>query len=132
MGLKKRSKAQAEFNMSSLTDIIFLLLVFFMLTATFVNVKKLDIPESNNKTVAPSSLAVSIEKEGNFYVNGRETSVQGLKNEIREIAARLDNPDQTTVTIIAEKGVPFSQVMKVLSIASDLKIKAILATQPKR
>ena len=45
MGLKKRSKAQAEFSMSSLTDIIFLLLVFFMLTATFVNVKKLELPE---------------------------------------------------------------------------------------
>lgn len=132
MGLKKRAKAMAEFNMSSLTDIIFLLLVFFMLTATFVNVKKLDIPESNTKTVAPSSLAVSIEKEGTYYVNGRETSVQDLKSEIRQIASRLDNPDQTTVTIIAEKGVPFNQVMKVLSIASDLKIKAILATQPKR
>jgi biopolymer transport protein ExbD len=132
MGLKKRSKAQAEFNMSSLTDIIFLLLIFFMLTATFVNVKKLDIPESNIKTVAPSSLAVSIEKAGNFYVNGKEVESRDLKREINEIAKRLDNPEQSTVTIIAEKGVAFSQVMKVLSVASDLKLKAILATQPKR
>ncbi len=132
MGLKKRNKAQAEFNMSSLTDIIFLLLVFFMLTATFVNVKKLDLPESNTKTVAPSSLSVSIDKDGLFYVNGQETSVSGIKVAVREIAARIDNPDKTTITIIAEKGVPFSQVMKVLSIASDLKLKAILATQPKR
>lgn len=132
MGLKKRNKAQAEFNMSSLTDIIFLLLVFFMLTATFVNVKKLDLPESNTKTVAPSSLSVSIDKDGLFYVNGQETSVSGIKVAVREIAARIDNPDKTTITIIAEKGVPFSQVMKVLSIASDLKLKAILATQPRR
>lgn len=132
MGLKKRTKAQAEFNMSSLTDIIFLLLIFFMLTATFVNVKKLDIPESNIKTVAPSSLAVSIEKAGNFYVNGKEVESRDLKREINEIAKRLDNPEQSTVTIIAEKGVAFSQVMKVLSVASDLKLKAILATQPKR
>ena len=132
MGLKKRSKAQAEFNMSSLTDIIFLLLIFFMLTATFVNVKKLDIPESNIKTVAPSSLAVSIEKVGNFYVNGKEVNSRDLKREINEVAKRIDNPEQSTVTIIAEKGVAFSQVMKVLSVASDLKLKAILATQPKR
>jgi biopolymer transport protein ExbD len=132
MGLKKRSKAQAEFNMSSLTDIIFLLLIFFMLTATFVNVKKLDIPESNIKTVAPSSLAVSIEKAGNFYVNGKEVNSRDLKREINEVAKRIDNPEQSTVTIIAEKGVAFSQVMKVLSVASDLKLKAILATQPKR
>jgi biopolymer transport protein ExbD len=132
MALQKRTKAQAEFNMSSLTDIIFLLLVFFMLTATFVNVKKLDIPESDIKTVAPSSLAVSIEKEGNFYVNGKEVTERELRGQIREVAARIDNPDATTVTIIAERGVPFSQVMRVLSIASDLKLKAILATQPKR
>lgn len=132
MGLKKRSKAQAEFNMSSLTDIIFLLLIFFMLTATFVNVKKLDIPESNIKTVAPSSLAVSIEKAGNFYVNGKEINSRDLKREINEVAKRIDNPEKSTVTIIAEKGVAFSQVMKVLSVASDLKLKAILATQPKR
>lgn len=132
MALKKRSKAQAEFSMSSLTDIIFLLLVFFMLTATFVNVKKLDLPESNNKTVAPSSLSVSIEKEGPFYVNGREVEPQALRSEIQEVAARLGNAENTTITIIAEKGVPFSQVMKVLSVASDLRLKAILATQPKR
>lgn len=132
MALKKRTKPQAEFNMSSLTDIIFLLLVFFMLTATFVNVKKLELPESNNKTVAPSSLSVSIEQEGNFYVNGKEIIVKDLKSELNAIATRLDNKDNTTVTIIAEKGVPFQNVMKVLKAASDLKLKAILATQPKR
>lgn len=132
MALQKRTKAQAEFNMSSLTDIIFLLLVFFMLTATFVNVKKLDIPESDHKTVAPSSLAVSIEKEGAFYVNGKEVTENELRQQIREVADRINDPEATTVTIIAEKGVPFSQVMRVLSIASDLKLKAILATQPRR
>lgn len=132
MALKKRTKPQAEFNMSSLTDIIFLLLVFFMLTATFVNVKKLELPESNNKTVAPSSLSVSIEQEGKFYVNGKDINVKDLKSELNAIATRLDNKDNTTVTIIAEKGVPFQNVMKVLKVASDLKLKAILATQPKR
>lgn len=132
MALKKRTKPQAEFNMSSLTDIIFLLLVFFMLTATFVNVKKLELPESNNKTVAPSSLSVSIEQEGNYYVNGKEISIKDLKSELNAVATRLDNKGNTTVTIIAEKGVPFQNVMKVLKAASDLKLKAILATQPKR
>lgn len=116
--------------MSSLTDIIFLLLVFFMLTATFVNVKKLELPESNNKTVAPSSLSVSIRKEGVYYVNGREVKDSGLKGSINEVSTRINDPSKTTITIIAEKGVPFSYVMKVLSVASELKLKAILATQP--
>ena len=131
MGLKKRNKATAEFNMSSLTDIIFLLLVFFMLTATFVNVKKLDLPQSDAKTVAPSNLAVSIEKSGTYYVNGKETSRSGLKSAIRERVAMMDNQDNATITIIAEVGVPFKQVMTVLGVANDLKMKAILATQPR-
>lgn len=130
MGLKKRNKAQAEFSMASLTDIIFLLLVFFMLTATFVNVKKLDLPESNNRTVAPSSLSVSINKEGIYYVNGKEVKINSLKSSVNEVSNRINDPQNTTITIVAEKGVPFNHVMKVLAVASELKLKAILATQP--
>ena len=129
--MKKRSKAMAEFSMSSLTDIIFLLLVFFMLTATFVNVKKLDLPQSDNKTVAPSSLSVSIQKNGTYYLNGKDIPSAALKPEIRQVINRMGNQENATITIIAEVGVPFSNVMKVLGVANELKMKAILATQPR-
>lgn len=132
MGLKKRNKAMAEFSMSSLTDIIFLLLVFFMLTATFVNIKPVDLPESDTKAVAPSSLHVVVEKSGSLYVNGEAVEADGISQAIRKAASGLDNQENTTITIVAEKGVPFNQVMKILTVASDLKFKAILATQPKR
>ncbi|MCB0682601.1 MAG: biopolymer transporter ExbD, partial [Saprospiraceae bacterium] len=55
MALKKRSKVSAEFSMSSLTDIIFLLLIFFMLTSNFVKIQPFELPESDSKTVAPTS-----------------------------------------------------------------------------
>jgi biopolymer transport protein ExbD len=131
MAMKKRSKAIAEFSMSSLTDIIFLLLVFFMLTATFVNVKKLQLPQSDNKTVAPSSLSVSIQKNGTFSVNGKDIPSAALKPEIRQVITRMGNQENATITIIAEVGVPFTNVMKVLGVANELKMKAILATQPR-
>jgi len=66
MGLKKRSRVSAEFSMSSLTDIIFLLLIFFMLTANFVRVDNIELPKSDSKTVAPSDVAVAIQKDGKF------------------------------------------------------------------
>ena len=132
MGIKKRNKVSAQFNMSSLTDIIFLLLVFFMLTATFVNIKPVDLPESDTKAVAPSSLHVVVEKSGSLFVNGEAVEAESISQAIRKVANGLDNPENTTITIVAEKGVPFNQVMKILTVASDLKFKAILATQPKR
>ena len=64
MGIKRRNKVSAEFSMSSLTDIIFLLLIFFMLTATLVKIQPFDLPESDSKTVAAVSAVVSIDLAG--------------------------------------------------------------------
>lgn len=102
-----------------------------MLTATFVNVKKLQLPQSDNKTVAPSSLSVSIQKNGTFSVNGKDVPLAALKPEIRQVITRMGNQENATITIIAELGVPFTNVMKVLGVANELKMKAILATQPR-
>ena len=72
MGLKKRNGVNAEFSMSSLTDIIFLLLIFFMLTANFVRVDNVELPKSDSKTVAPTDIAVTIQKDGKFILNGED------------------------------------------------------------
>ena len=72
MGLKKRNKVSAEFSMSSLTDIIFLLLIFFMLTSNFVQIQPFELPESDSKTVAATSIVVSIEKDGTHTLNNAE------------------------------------------------------------
>lgn len=129
MGLKKRNKVSAEFSMSSLTDIIFLLLIFFMLTSTLVsqNALNLKLPSSNSQTVAPQSIAVSIEKSGRFYVNGTRTSSGKLMGAIRSRSRQEPN---ASITILAEQGTPIEYVVQVMDISNQLKISAILATEP--
>ncbi len=130
MGLQRRNKVSAEFSMSSLTDIIFLLLIFFMLTATFIRIQNVDLPESDSKTVASTSVAVTIDKEGKYYLNAVEISAASLEREVSSAVAEAEDKNSTTVTIVAEKGVPFDKVSKVMAVASKLKVRAILATQP--
>ncbi|MBK6905269.1 MAG: biopolymer transporter ExbD [Saprospirales bacterium] len=132
MGLKKRNKASAEFSMSSLTDIIFLLLIFFMLTANFVKVQPFELPESDSKTVAPISAIVAITKDGQFELNSIPITVGNLERALREELSGMEGQKDVTVTIVAEKGTPFKDVTTVMQIAGRMKIKAILATQPKK
>ena len=130
MGLGKRNKVSAEFSMSSLTDIIFLLLIFFMLTANFVKVDPFDLPQSDSKTVAPTSIAVSITKKGKFELNGQEMPLRALEGAIKREMRKAENQNNATLTIAAEKGTSFDYVVRLMNIASRLRMKAILATQP--
>lgn len=130
MGLKKRAKVSAEFSMSSLTDIIFLLLIFFMLTSKMVNFDKFDLPESNAKTVASINIVVALEKDGKLSLNNKEMKSSSLKSAVRKLVNKSENRANATMTIVAEKGVPFSRVTEMMKIASQLKISAILATKP--
>jgi len=132
MGLKKRNKVSAEFSMSSLTDIIFLLLIFFMLTSNFVKIESNDLPESDSKTVAPSNMVVSVDKSGNYMFNDQPfSSPRRMKSAIRTEIKAMDNQKNATLTIVAKKGVPFSYVSKIMEVAGQLRIRAIIATQPK-
>lgn len=74
MNLRGRNKVDANFNMSSMTDIVFLLLIFFMLTSTLVTVNAIDVllPKAGGKTENKGTLAVSITKDAKFYVEGTE------------------------------------------------------------
>ena len=130
MGLKKRNKVNAEFSMSSLTDIIFLLLIFFMLTATFVRVDSVDLPEANTQSVAALETTVTIQKNGTFIMNGNKIPLSALKGALRLQIRKSDNPDDAKIGIAAEVGTPFSTVMKVLKIAKDLRKDAIILTKP--
>ncbi len=129
MAVKKRSKVSAEFNMSSLTDIIFLLLIFFMLTSKTVQIS-IPLPESDSTTVAPSNLPVMMTIDGKIKVAGKESSIESMEKDIALAVRKTDNKEHATLNIISEVGVPWENVHKAMSIASGLKIKAIIATQP--
>jgi len=128
--MKKRNKVSAEFSMSSLTDIIFLLLIFFMLTSSIVQIT-VELPQSDSKTVAPTDLAVQLFKNGKIMVNGKNTSKKNLEKRIAVELKPQKNKDNGTISIIAEIGVNWKEIHNVLKIASGLEIKAIIATAPK-
>lgn len=114
--------------MSSMTDIVFLLLIFFMLTSTLVspNALKLLLPKSSGRTLATQSVSVSIDKDLNFYFNKDMINISELEGKLLTIATEED----ATVVLNAEKSVPIEEVVKVMGIANKLKIKMILATDP--
>ena len=98
--MKKRNKVSAEFSMSSLTDIIFLLLIFFMLTSSIVQIN-VDLPQSDSKTVAPTDLAVQLFKSGKIMVNGKNTTKKNLEKRIAVELKPQKNKDNGTISIIA-------------------------------
>lgn len=130
MALGGRNKITAEFNMSSLTDIIFLLLIFFMLTSSMVQIN-MPLPQSDSKTVAPSDLSVMLKKDETVSFNGKATSFDELEKVIATNLRYSENKENAVLSIISESGVTYDKLHEVMKIAASLKIKAILATQPK-
>ncbi len=133
MGLKRRSKISAEFSMSSLTDIIFLLLIFFMLTSTLIQVKPFTLPKSDAKTVAPTSVVVAIESDGQHAINGRPTERSALRAALNQALQdnKVEDRERFTVTIVAEVGTSFDYVVDVMQIANQMGVRAIIATEPR-
>ena len=135
MGLKKRGKVSAEFSMSSLTDIIFLLLIFFMLTSKLVVIDPYELPESDSTTVAPTNIIAQVRTSGKIQLNvdGKESMVTSTSEIVRKVKPALgtiENRDNATLTIVAEVGVPFKKVSMLMAAAAELRMKAIIATQP--
>ncbi len=133
MALKKRTKVSAKFSMSSLTDIIFLLLIFFMLTSSLVapNALNLKLPGSRSSKSIPSSNIddVTIKKSGRFYLNGKRVSLSSLERELAKKARRSSK--KINITISPASGTPVQYVAQVMDIALKHHINGILATELK-
>ena len=129
MAIKRRTRVSTNYNMSSLTDIVFLLLIFFMLTSSFVtpNSLKLLLPKSSSSSVSKQTVTVSISKDREFYVGQDRVPFEDLQN---QIAAKLSEREGTTVVLASDKTVPLEEVVKVMNIGKELDAKVILATEP--
>lgn len=130
MNLRGRNKVDPTFNMSSMTDIVFLLLIFFMLTSTLVTVSAIDVllPKAGGKTENSKSVAVTITNNSIFYIDKTKVDSSSLESEIlRSIGA----DKQKTIVIRGDKEVPYKNVMKVIDIANKNKLKMILAVKGK-
>ncbi len=134
MALKRRSKISPNFSMASMTDVIFLLLIFFMITSTVVspNAIKVLLPQGKQQTSAKPLSRVVIDKELNYYVafgNEKETQIalEQLTSFLQDYAQR---EPEMFVALYADETVPYREIVKVLNIANDNKFKMVLATRP--
>lgn len=129
MNIRGRNKVTPEFNMSSMTDIVFLLLIFFMLASTLVTTNAIDIllPKASGKTENKKSVAVSITKNLNYYIDQKLVGSSVLETELKKTLASQASP---TIVLRAEKTVPVENVVKVMDIANRNKFKVILAVKP--
>ena len=130
MNLRGRNKVDPSFNMSSMTDIVFLLLIFFMLTSTLVTVSAIDVilPKAGGKTENSKSVAVTITNNSLFYINKSKVTSADLESEILK---EVGTDKKKTIVIRGDQDVPYKNVMKVIDIANKNKLKMILAVKGK-
>ncbi len=129
MNFRGRNKVSPEFNMSSMTDIVFLLLIFFMLTSTLVTVNALDIllPKAEGKTENNKAVAVSITKGLDFYIDREKVAENQIEQSLLSLLSNQENP---TIVLRAEEGVPIEKAVRIMDIANRNKYKVILAVRP--
>lgn len=130
MSLRSRNKVSANFSMSSMTDIVFLLLIFFMLTSTLVspNALKLLLPNSKARTLEKQTLSVSITPEIDYYIGDRQVEIENLEQELK---LELTGQEEPAIILHADKTVDIEYAVKVMDIAYRNKYKVVLATNPK-
>ncbi|MBE7629147.1 ExbD/TolR family protein [Tenacibaculum piscium] len=130
MNLKGRNKVDPSFNMSSMTDIVFLLLIFFMLTSTLVTVNAIDVllPKAGGKTENNTAVAVTITENSSFYIDKTKVSADNLE---RRILEKMGTDKKKTLVIRGDQNVPYKNVMNVIDIANRNKLKMILAVKAK-
>jgi len=137
MAIRSRNKVEPTFNSSSMSDLVFLLLIFFMLTSTLVapNAIKLMLPSSNSKTMAKQTVTVYVNDQYQYFVNETPADEQQLANLIN---ANIGDDSQATVVLRSDKSVPVQYVVNVIDAVNEINNatgnnhKVILATSPKK
>ncbi|MDO5608511.1 MAG: biopolymer transporter ExbD [Capnocytophaga sp.] len=128
MKLRGRNKVSPEFSMSSMTDIVFLLLVFFMLTANSPNALDLLLPRAKGKSTNTQNISVSINKNLNYFIDKKQIQPENLEQELR---ASLQGVETPTIILRVEESVPIENAVTVMDIANQNQYKLILAVRPK-
>lgn len=129
MKLKRRNKASAAFNMASLTDIIFLLLIFFVINHEMPNALKLILPNASGKTPASKSITVSLSKDLTYMVNSQTINYTELKSTL-EKEIKKSSSEEPSVILKIDKDVSLEKTVEILDIGNQLKVPMILATKP--
>ena len=137
MAIKSRNKVEPTFNSSSMSDLVFLLLIFFMLTSTLVapNAIKLMLPSSNSETRVKQTVTIYVNDQFHYYVD----EVQADETQLTDlINTRIGNNPQATVVLRSDKSVPVQYIVNVIDAVNTINNatgnnhKVILATSPKK
>lgn len=130
MAISSRNKVSISFSSTGMTDVVFNLLIFFMLTSTLVHptALKLLLPKGSTQTSAKPQTTVSITRDQKYYVEQQPVTLAELENVLKQKLG--ENPD-TYIALHADKTVPFESVVAVLNIAQANNYKLIIATSPK-
>jgi biopolymer transport protein ExbD len=135
MAIKSRSKISTEFSMASMSDLVFLLLIFFMLTSTLVapNAIKLLLPASSSKTMAKQTITVYIDGSFNYFIEETPVEIEFLTE---SIGNKLQGQTEGTVVLRSDESVPVQYVVNLIDAVNQVnemtqsKHKVILATRP--
>ena len=127
MKLKGRNKINPEFSMSSMTDIVFLLLIFFMLTANAPNALDLLLPKARGKSTNTQNVSVTIDGSLQYFVNNEQINGEYIEIELKKALEGMENP---TIILRAEESVAIKEAVNVMDIANRNSYKVILAVRP--
>lgn len=130
-----RSKRSLEFSTASMSDLVFLLLIFFMLTSTLVspNAIKLLLPNSNSKTMAKQTVTVYIDDKSQIFLEERPVNLTLLQNILEQT---LQGQIDASIVLKADKSVPVQEIVSIIDVVNvindkyNTKHKIILATKP--
>lgn len=128
MAVKGRNKVSPEFNMSSMTDIVFLLLVFFIIASTMISPNGVDVllPKGSTRTTKKNQVSVSITKDVKYYVGQREVKFEQLE---RTLQSMLEGEEKPGFLLRPEETVDVQYVVAVMEIANRNKYQMVLATR---
>jgi biopolymer transport protein ExbD len=134
MALKRRNRVEATFAMSSMTDLIFLLLLFFVMASTMSspNDIKINLPQSRAKTATKQVVAkVSIDNLGNYYVAlGKQTPMAIAADDLESYLSMVQQQDSSMyIALHADQDIAYREVVHVLDIANQHKMKIVIATK---
>ncbi len=129
MNLNTRNKVDVAFSMASMTDLIFLLLIFFMLTASFVTPSGLpvNLPTSKASTIEVQKVSITVTKDLQYYVNDKRVTKSSLEAELKPLLSSTSG----VVVLHIDESVPTRELVFVAGIATSLEARVTIATKPK-
>ena len=129
MKLRGRNQIRHDFNMSSMTDVVFLLLIFFMIASTLakqLNTIEVKLPQAEGKTENRSTVAVTITNANQYFIDSDKVTKRRLENQLISILSSMETP---SIVLRTEKKVAIDEVVYVMNIANRNGIKVVLAVE---